>query len=117
MTSETPEEKNIIERLIGMGEERLETIVQELLTNPKVIQVMSKVIQRTQEARTLLEERLRQVYQLANIPTQAELKRLEDKLVELEHRLASLKKPRTTPSRAGRRKTQGGKATSRRKKR
>jgi polyhydroxyalkanoate synthesis regulator phasin len=117
MNHETPEERNLIERLIGMGEERLEAIIQELLTNPRVIQVMSKVIQRTQEARNLLEERLRQVYQLANIPTQADLKRLEDKLVELERRLAELKKPSRTTRRETKKGTSKKATPARRKKR
>lgn len=108
------DEKNLIERLIGMGEERLEAFVQELLTNPRVIQVMSKVIQRTQEARNLLEERLRQIYQLANIPTQADLKRLEEKLSELENRLQALKR---TPAPGRTRTSRPKKKATRKRKR
>lgn len=111
--NEHSEEKNLLERLIAMGEERLESFVQELLTNPRVIQVMSRVIQRTQETRNLLEERLRQVYQLANIPTQADLKRLEEKLASLESRVSELTRaPRATQRKARPKK----KSPSRRKK-
>jgi polyhydroxyalkanoate synthesis regulator phasin len=95
------EEKSLLEKILGQGEERLEAFLQDLLTNPKVVEVMGKVIQRTQEARVRIEERLRSIYQLANLPTQEDLKNLEKKVQELEEKVKTIsaqKGGKKTPS-------------------
>lgn len=84
------DDRNLVDRLIALGEERLESVVQELVTNPKVMRALSSVMQRTQQARNALTQSLQQMYTWVNLPTEADLAQLVQHVEKLEARLSSV---------------------------
>lgn len=84
------DDRNLIEKLMSLGEDRLESVFQELMGNPKVLSAFGQVLQRTQEARGRLEISLSQVYAWANLPTRDEVGRLERQVDDLESRIERL---------------------------
>jgi nucleoside-triphosphatase THEP1 len=86
----TSADRNLVEKLMSLGEDRLEAVFQELMGNPKVLAAFGQVLQRTQEARGRLETTLSQVYAWANLPTRDEVGRLERQIDDLESRIERL---------------------------
>lgn len=86
------EEKSIVERIISLGEGRVETLLQDMMANPKVMEAFGKVVQRTQDAREALTKNLRQMYSWANLPSQDDLQKFSRTLDNLDARLDDIER-------------------------
>jgi hypothetical protein len=75
--------RNLVERWRDAGEEKLQDIVNELLTNPRFAETFGQAIQRAGKAKAKVDRNLRVALNLANVPTKADYDDLVRKVVRL----------------------------------
>jgi hypothetical protein len=98
---------HILKRLLGLGEERLGRLAEELLSNPRVAETFSHALQKAFEAKGRVDRNMQTVLGLLNLPSRADMNRLLTKLEALQGSLVNLnlKMDRLLTTRPARRRT------------
>lgn len=91
-----PEEKRVandrkmLDRLMALGEDRLEQFLQELVNNPAVVNAFNNAVKRAGDAKTRAEDTFKQVLNAAQIPQTDVLAELNERIALLENKIADL---------------------------
>ena len=81
---------HILRRLLGLGEERLGRLAEELLSNPRVAETFSTALQKAFEAKGRVDRNMQTVLGLLNLPSRADMTRLLTKLEAIQGSLVNL---------------------------
>ena len=81
---------HILKRLLGLGEERLGRLAEELLSNPRVAETFSTALQKAFEAKGRVDRNMQTVLGLLNLPSRGDLARLVTKLEAIQGNLVNL---------------------------
>jgi len=81
---------HILKRLLGLGEDRLGHLAEELLSNPRVAETFSLALQKAFEAKGRVDRNMQTVLGLLNLPSRADLIRLVSKLEAIQGSLVNL---------------------------
>jgi len=81
---------HILRRLLGLGEERLGRLAEELLSNPRVAETFSTALQKAFEAKGRVDRNMQTVLGLLNLPSRADMIRLLTKLEAIQGSLVNL---------------------------
>jgi hypothetical protein len=81
---------HILRRLLGLGEERLGHLAEELLSNPRVAETFSIALQKAFEAKGRVDRNMQTVLGLFNLPSRADLTRILTKLEAIQGSLVNL---------------------------
>ena len=91
--------KEMLKELSSLGEEKLNKLLQDALSNEKIATAMMKVLQTTQSAREKLSKNVQVALELVNVATKedyeelkAEIRKLAEKVEELEKKIDDLAK-------------------------
>jgi polyhydroxyalkanoate synthesis regulator phasin len=74
----------VLKKMIETGEERVGKIATQLLSNEKLMGALQKTVSAALEAKGLVERNVQSVLSTMNIPTAADVQRLQGKIDELE---------------------------------
>lgn len=77
-------ESPMFKKMIATGEERMSRVASQLLSNEKFMGALQKAVTAGMEARGTLERAAHSALSAMNIPTSGDVKKLEDKIEELE---------------------------------
>ena len=81
---------HILRRLLGLGEEQLGRLAEELLSNPRVAETFSTALQKAFEAKGRVDRNMQTVLGLLNLPSRADMTRLLTKLEAIQGSLVNL---------------------------
>ena len=81
---------HILRRLLGLGEDRLGRLAEELLSNPRVAETFSTALQKAFEAKGRVDRNMQTVLGLLNLPSRADMIRLLTKLEAIQGSLVNL---------------------------
>jgi hypothetical protein len=81
---------HILKRLLGLGEERLGHLADELLSNPRLAETFSLALQKAFEAKGRVDRNMQTVLGLFNLPSRADLTRLLTKLEAIQGSLVNM---------------------------
>ena len=84
------EETPILKRLYGLGEDALNRIAEDLLSNPAFTEVLMKAMQKGIETKGRLDKNLQTMLALLNLPSRADVTRLLTKLEAIQGSLVNL---------------------------
>ncbi len=84
------EETPILKRLYDLGEETLNRIAEDLLSNPRFTEVLMRAMQKGIETKGRLDRNLQTMLALLNLPSRADVTRLLTKLEALQGSLVNL---------------------------
>ena len=74
----------VLKKMIETGEERVGKIATHLLSNEKLMGALQKTVSAALEAKCLVERNVQSVLSTMNIPSAADVQRLQGKIDELE---------------------------------
>ena len=74
----------VLKKMIATGEERVGKIATQLLSNEKLMGALQKTVSAALEAKGLVERNVQSVLSTMNIPSAADVQRLQGKIDELE---------------------------------
>lgn len=83
-------ENPMLKKMIATGEERMSKIATQLLANEKLMNALQKSIATAMEAKASVEKNTQALLSTFNIPTNADVRKLEGKIEELERVFESL---------------------------
>lgn len=83
-------DRNLIDRLTALGEDRLEQLLQDFVNSDGFVNAVENFAQRAQETRGRLETGFRQLLQAASITDEDALDDLTDRIQLLERTIADL---------------------------
>ena len=83
-------ENPLLKKMIATGEERMSKIATQLLSNEKLMNALQKSISRAMDAKAAVEKNTQALLSTLNIPTSADVRKLEGKIEELERVFESL---------------------------
>lgn len=86
----THDDQSFFQRLFSMGEERLNRLAEELLSNPRFAEAMGKTLQRAMETKGRVDRNMQTVLSLLNLPSKADYKKLATKVEALQGSLVNL---------------------------
>ena len=81
-------EKSLSDRIVELGEERLQKLMQEITQNPRVLKALGDAIKTGGQARDSIVGALKGISQMLNLPGMEDLHRLETALAELGEKLS-----------------------------
>ena len=81
---------HILRRLLGLGEERLGRLAEELLANPRVAEAFSHALTKAFEAKGRVDRNMQTVLGLLNLPSRGDVNRLITKLEAIQGSLVNL---------------------------
>jgi hypothetical protein len=84
------EETPILKRLYDLGEEALNRIAEDLLSNPRFTEVVMRAVQKGLETKGRLDRNVQTMLALLNLPSRADITRLLTKLEALQGSLVNL---------------------------
>lgn len=90
MSDRTSEEQNLAQKILGMGEERMTEVLDELLSNEKVSGILGKAMMRTQTLKAQLDKNVALAFSMVNQPTRSDFDRLRKQVRGLERQLDDL---------------------------
>jgi prefoldin subunit 5 len=79
-----------VKKILSTGEERLSKVAAQLMSNEKFVSTLQAVVQRTLEAKGLLDRTVQRALSGMNIPTTRDVEKLGERLSGLEQALESL---------------------------
>src|SRR5689334_16315171 len=83
-------ENPMLKKMIATGEERISKIASQLLSNEKFMGTLQKAVSAALEAKGTVEKAAQTALSAMNLPTSADVKKLEGKIEELEKVFESL---------------------------
>ncbi len=94
--------KELLKELSSLGEEKLNKLMQDALSNEKIAMTMMKVLQTTQSAREKFTKNVQVALELVNVATKEDyeelkkdIRKLTEKVEELEKKIDNLAKSST----------------------
>jgi hypothetical protein len=81
---------HMLKRLLGLGEERLGRLAEELLSNPRVAETFSAALTKAFEAKGHVDRNMQTVLGLLNLPSRGDMNRLLTKLEAIQGSLVNL---------------------------
>jgi type I restriction-modification system DNA methylase subunit len=88
--SHDAEQKNLINKIRSLGEERFAEIMDELLANDKVSSTVAKALSRTQKYKAQLDKNVSFALSLVNQPTREDYDKLRKQVRHLQRELEEL---------------------------
>lgn len=82
--------RNVIQRLYERGEEAVGVFVEELLGNKRVREELGKTLGRAADAKKRVDKNMQAVLSALNLPTRADLHRLQVKIEALQGSMVNL---------------------------
>lgn len=86
----TPDDRGLFQRILSMGEQRLNRLAEELLSNPRFAEVMGKALQTAMETKGRVDRNMQSVLSLLNLPSKADYRKLSTKVEALQGSLVNL---------------------------
>jgi hypothetical protein len=86
----TRDDRSLFQRLFEMGEERLNRLAEELLSNPRFAEAIGKTLQKAMETKGRVDRNMQTVLGLLNLPSKADYKKLATKIEALQGSLVNL---------------------------
>lgn len=80
----------MLHRLLGVGEERLVRLAQEILANPRLAEAFASALRKAAETRGKVDRNLQNILHLLNLPSRGDVNRLLTKMETLQGSLVSL---------------------------
>jgi hypothetical protein len=81
----------LVKGLLGLGEDRLNDAVGQLLANERFVGAMQSAISGGLNAKRSVDKNVERIYSLANVPTLEDVEQVRDKMLELEDLLAEVR--------------------------
>jgi polyhydroxyalkanoate synthesis regulator phasin len=81
-----------VKKLLSTGEEQLSKIAAQVLSNEKFVATLQVVVQRSLEAKGMLDRTVQRALSGMNIPTTKDVAKLGDRLADLEQALETLER-------------------------
>lgn len=85
-----PKDRNLLDRLMALGEDRLEQFLQDVVNNPAITAAFGDAAERLQTARDRAESNFKDLLSAASIPDSETLSALTDRIADLETAIAEL---------------------------
>ena len=112
MSDRKTEEQNLTQKILGLGEERMTEVLDELLSNERVSSIMGRAMMRTQTLKASLDKNVALALSMVNQPTREDfdrlrkqVRRLERQVDDLTEEVESLRKPKPARKRTPKAKT------------
>lgn len=86
----TRDDRSLFQRLYEMGEERLNKLAEELLSNPRFTEAIGNTLQRALETKGRVDRNMQTVLGLLNLPSKADYRKLATKIETLQGSLVNL---------------------------
>jgi len=84
------EEKGFIKKILGLGEEKMSDLTNELLSNPKFASALGKTIQKAMETKGKFDKNIQVILSAVNMPTKEDYDRMADRVNSLNKNLNEL---------------------------
>ena len=84
------DDRGLFQRLFEMGEERLNGLAEELLSNPRFTEAIGKTIQKAMETKGRVDRNMQTVLALLNLPSKTDYRKLATKIEALQGSLVNL---------------------------
>ena len=84
------EEQSILQRLFSLGEDRMNKLLEELLSNPRFAEALGKTVQAALETKGRVDRNMQTVLSLLNLPSKSDYKKLATKIEALQGSLVNL---------------------------
>lgn len=81
-------DRSLADKIVELGEERLQKLMQELMQNPRILKAISDAIKTGTQARENITGVLKGITQMLNLPGLEDVQRMENTLAELGEKLA-----------------------------
>lgn len=82
--------RKLLDRLMALGEDRLEQLLQDLVNNPAIIDAFNNALARASQAKGRAEEVFKQVLKAAQIPQTDVIAELHERITLLENKISDL---------------------------
>lgn len=83
-------DRNLLDRLMALGEDRLEQFLQDVVNNPSVTAAFGDAAERVKQARDRAESNFKDLLSAASIPDSETLAALTDRIADLETAIVDL---------------------------
>lgn len=84
------ESKNIVKKIVGLGEDRIAEVMNELMSNEQVSNVISKAMTRTQRYKHMLDKNVEMALSMLNQPTREDFDKLRKHIRNLDRQIEEL---------------------------
>jgi len=86
----TRDEPTILQRLFSLGEERMNKLLEELLSNPRFGEALGKAVQTALETKGRVDRNMQTVLGILNLPSKSDYRKLATKIEALQGSLVNL---------------------------
>lgn len=90
MANRKAESSSIWRRLVGVGEEKLGQLAEEILANPHITEALSTALRRAAKTKGQVDRNMQLVLGALNLPSRADFNRLVSKVEALQGSLVNL---------------------------
>jgi hypothetical protein len=84
------EEQSILQKLFSLGEDRMNKLLEELLSNPRFAEALGKTVQAALETKGRVDRNMQTVLSLLNLPSKSDYKKLATKIEALQGSMVNL---------------------------
>lgn len=89
--SKPSEQRTLVRKIMGLGEERVAELMEELLSNEAVSAAVGKAMTRTQKYKAMLDKNVAMALSLVNQPTRDDFDKLRKQVRNLQRELEDLR--------------------------
>lgn len=86
----THDEQTFLSRFLSLGEERMNKILEELMSNPRFAEALGKAVQTALETKGRVDRNMQTVLSLLNLPSKSDYRKLATKIEALQGSLVNL---------------------------
>jgi polyhydroxyalkanoate synthesis regulator phasin len=86
----THDEQTFLQRFLSLGEERMNKILEELMSNPRFAEALGKAVQTALETKGRVDRNIQTVLSLLNLPSKSDYRKLATKIEALQGSLVNL---------------------------
>lgn len=86
----TRDEPTILQRLFSLGEERMNKLLEELMSNPRFAEALGKAVQTALETKGRVDRNMQTVLSILNLPSKSDYRKLATKIEALQGSLVNL---------------------------
>ena len=84
------EEQSLLQKLFSLGEDRMNKLLEELLSNPRFAEALGKTVQAALETKGRVDRNMQTVLSLLNLPSKSDYKKLATKIEALQGSMVNL---------------------------
>jgi len=81
---------SLLKKVSGLGEEKLQKLIQELMNNEKIVITLMKVMQKTQEAKQTLDKNVQGALELINVPSKDDYNEIKKEITDISKKVNTL---------------------------